>query len=641
MAAVSGGTAGAGPEPATGVVPEIAGSTNQAGSDVPVGGARRRSVPGWLIAGVIYLALGVAMWWHVWTGHPSSTMVCACGDPSSIAWFMEWPAYAISHGHSLFHSGWQHAPTGLNLLDNTSVIALGVLLAPVTWLFGPIASLNVALTLAPALTALSAYGCLRRGLDLARPAAFLGGLAFGFSPFIMRNEAFNHLQVTFLPLVPLIFLCCYELAITQRGKWWRWAALLGALVTAQFFVGVELLTITAIMLGFGLLIALVVALRQGGLLAARWPFAWRGFAVAGGVSFVLLGYPLWYALKGPDHIKGVDWQALKDNGLKEMLLPLKQANLLVTGYLGPGGARGAYLGFAALIVVLIALLLVRKPLVYACAILLVIAAWLSLGVRPYAFAAGGQPGWLPLAWHLFDKLPVLKNITPANFSAATTWFVAVIGAVLADRLWPAQAGERARSVLRRVFGEADGQAALRVAAAGVVGIALAVPWLLSWPLPFTTTSVAAPAAVTRYEAGLSASSVVLLYPFPSSYIDHSLVWQAESKLRFKIVGGRGIATLKNGTADHGFTQGTLEGTMTALTTAQIPRGSLALPPLPNAATIASFRAALRRDGVTNVVMTGGGRNPGYARHWLTVAIGAPPQRVNGLWTWANVQQLIS
>jgi hypothetical protein len=271
----------------------------------------------------------------------------------------------------------------------------------------------------------------------------------------------------------------------------------------------------------------------------------------------------------------------------------------------------------------------------------VIAAWLSLGVRPYAFGAGGQPGWFPLAWHLFDQLPVLKNITPANFSAATTWFVAVLGAVLADRLWPAAAGERAGAVLRRVFGKADGQPALRVAAAGLVGVALAVPWLFSWPLPFTTTSVAAPAAVTRSEAGLSASSVVLLYPFPSSYLDHSLVWQAESRLRFKIVGGRGIATLKNGTADHGFTPGTLEGTMTALTTSQIPHGFLALPPLPNAATIASFRAALRRDGVTNVIMTGGGRNPGYARRWLTMALGAPPVRVSGLWTWANVQALIS
>ena len=611
------------------------------GSVVPIGTSRRRWVPGWLIAGVIYLALGVGMWWHVWTGHPSSTMVCGCGDPSSIAWFMEWPGYAISHGQSLFHTGWQHAPTGLNLLNNTSIIALGVLLAPVSWLFGPVTSLNVALTLAPALTGLSAYGCLRRGLDLARPAAFTGGLLFGFSPFVMRNEAFNHLQVTFLALVPLIFLCCYELAVTQRGKAWRWGLLLGLLVAVQFFIGVEVLTITAIMLAAAVPIALVLALRQRGLLAARLPFAVRGLAVAAGVGVLLLAYPLWYTLKGPGHISGVDWQVLKENGLKELLLPIKQTNLAVTGYLGPGGTLGAYLGFVALIAVLIALFAVRRPVVYSSAILLAVATWLSLGARSFPLAAGGQPAWVPQAWVLFHNLPVLKNITPANFSAATTWFVAVIAALLIDRLWPAGTGERAGAVFSRVLGQADGKAALRIGAAGVLAVALAVPWLLSWPLPFSTRDVAPPAAMAKAEAGLSSSSVVLLYPFPSSYIDHSLVWQAEARLRFRIVGGRGIAALPNGTADHGFTPGTLEGTMTALTTSAIPHGYLALPPPPDAATVSWFRAALRRAGVTNVIMTGGGRNPAYARRWLTIALGAPPRQSGSIWIWGNVRQLLS
>ncbi len=625
---------------ANAVVPEKE-AVHEAGTDVQAGQVGRRVLPGWLIAGVIYLALGVGMWWHVWTGHPSSTMVCGCGDPSSIAWFMEWPAYAISHGQSLFHTGWQHAPTGLNLLNNTSIIALGLLLAPVSWLFGPVASLNVALTLAPALTALSGYGCLRRGLDLARPAAFAGGLLFGFSPFVMRNEAFNHLQVTFLALVPLIFLCCYELAVTQRGRAWRWGLLLGLLISVQFFIGVEVLTITAIMLGTAVPIALVLGLRQRGLLAARLPFAVRGLAVAAGVGVLLLAYPLWYTLKGPDHISGVDWQVLKENGLKELLLPIKQTNLAVTGYLGPGGTLGAYLGFVALIAVLIALFAVRRPVVYSAAILLAVAAWLSLGARPFPLAAGGQPSWVPQAWALFHNLPVLKNITPANFSAATTFFVAVIAALLIDKLWPAGTGERVGAVLGRVLGQADGKAALRIGVAAVLGIALAVPWLLSWPLPFSTRSVAAPAAMTRVEAGLSSSSVVLLYPFPSSYIDHSLVWQAEARLRFRIVGGRGIAALPNGNADHGFTPGTLEGTMTALTTSAIPHGYLALPPLPDPATVKWFRAALRKAGVTNVIMTGGGRNPGYARHWLTIALGASPTRSGGLWIWDNVRQLPS
>ena len=69
---------------------------------------------------------------------------------------MAWPAWAIAHLHSLFFSGAVNVPHGANLLSNTSGTLVGVVLAPVTWLFGPVTATNVALTLAPAL---SAWGC--------------------------------------------------------------------------------------------------------------------------------------------------------------------------------------------------------------------------------------------------------------------------------------------------------------------------------------------------------------------------------------------------------------------------------------------------------------------------------------------------
>ena len=47
----------------------------------------------------------VVLWWHVWSGHPSSTLTCACGDPAQEVWFMAWPAWAIAHLHNLFFSG--------------------------------------------------------------------------------------------------------------------------------------------------------------------------------------------------------------------------------------------------------------------------------------------------------------------------------------------------------------------------------------------------------------------------------------------------------------------------------------------------------------------------------------------------------
>ena len=113
-----------------------------------------------------YLVLGVGLWWGVWSTHPTAVTTCGCGDAARFLWFFQWPAFALAHGHNVLYSTWLFHPGGINLLDDTSVVALGVVLAPVTWLWGPVASMNVALTLAPVLSALSMFLLLRRWVPL-------------------------------------------------------------------------------------------------------------------------------------------------------------------------------------------------------------------------------------------------------------------------------------------------------------------------------------------------------------------------------------------------------------------------------------------------------------------------------------------
>ena len=116
-----------------------------------------------------YLVLSIMVWWNVWSSHPTSITTCGCGDSSLFTWFLSWPAYAISHGLNPLYSTAMFHPTGVNLLANTGEVGIGVVLAPVTWIFGPVATLNVALTLSPTLSALA---------DL-RPLAALGHLGTG------------------------------------------------------------------------------------------------------------------------------------------------------------------------------------------------------------------------------------------------------------------------------------------------------------------------------------------------------------------------------------------------------------------------------------------------------------------------------
>ena len=133
-----------------------------------------------LLAGALgYLALSVALWWNVWSTHPTSVTTCGCGDSSLFTWFLEWPAYAISHGLNPLYSTHLFHPGGVNLLANTAEVGFGIVLAPVTWVFGPIATLNVALTLSPALSAVSMYVLLRRWSRGRRPRSW-GASSTGF-----------------------------------------------------------------------------------------------------------------------------------------------------------------------------------------------------------------------------------------------------------------------------------------------------------------------------------------------------------------------------------------------------------------------------------------------------------------------------
>ena len=86
------------------------------------------------------------------------------GDVDLFAWFVQYAATAVSHGQlpALFTTA-MNAPVGVNLMWNTSFLLPGVLLSPVTLLWGPQVSLTVALTLGFAGSAAACSGCCGGG----------------------------------------------------------------------------------------------------------------------------------------------------------------------------------------------------------------------------------------------------------------------------------------------------------------------------------------------------------------------------------------------------------------------------------------------------------------------------------------------
>ena len=138
--------------------------------------------------------LAFALFWPIWGTHPTTVSEFG-GDQFATMWFLQWVPHALQHGLNPFFSQYANHPFGVNLLTNTSVVLLGLLASPVTWLWGPVASFNVLITLAMPASATAGYFFARRWVAWP-PAAFVAGLLFGFGPFEIAQSA-GHLNLTF------------------------------------------------------------------------------------------------------------------------------------------------------------------------------------------------------------------------------------------------------------------------------------------------------------------------------------------------------------------------------------------------------------------------------------------------------------
>src|ERR1019366_8772162 len=113
----------------------VVADTHESLTDPPAPGDHAHRIRTLLLVGGAYLLLAVIVWSHVWLHDPATTTTCGCGDASLFTWFLAWPAHAIAHGLDPFYSTAMFYPRGFNLLDNTSVLGVGTVLAPVTWAF--------------------------------------------------------------------------------------------------------------------------------------------------------------------------------------------------------------------------------------------------------------------------------------------------------------------------------------------------------------------------------------------------------------------------------------------------------------------------------------------------------------------------
>lgn len=632
------------PAPPGSWVPERHGrEPDPVGQPRPDGGAERRQRPrrSWGVVAAItatYVGIAVAAYANVlFSG--SRLPVCACGDQVQEVWFLRWPIYALSHGRNPFFTSWLNYPHGVNLAINTTALLLGVASAPLQLLVGTVTTYDVLLTLALAASALSMCLVLRRWVT-SWWAAFAGGLLYGFSPF-MIGEGEGHLFLTAAFIPPLVLAVLDDILVRRRLPARRAGVLLGGLVVAQYFISAEVLVMTTIAAACGIVV-LAVANRREVRHRFRHALVAGTYAVA--VAIVILAYPLWFTLVGPQHIVGPP-HALSDlarypGDLLGAVVPthfehfapaaLKVRGDALTG--GNPGENGLYLGVP--LVAVLAVLTWRfrrsRPLVFFAAMVVVLFV-LALGPT---LTIDGHDTHVPLPLAIVHHVPLLQDVMAVRFALLVQLCAAAALAIGLDLLagaqrarWTTRPACRARSTVLPVI-------------VGALSLLPLVPQLPYAGKPTDVPSFYASSARRRIPRG----SVVLAYPYPVGSELVSMLGQVTAGMRFKLIGGNAFVPGPNGRTTFGpdllaptQVQAILYNTYAPSPTG--PPSNLAHYPPLNAGVEANLRTFLTVYRVSTVVVDPVGVNPAGALRYLSATLGAG-QRSGGVVVWFDVPRLL-
>ena len=534
------------------------------------------------------------------------------GDVGAAIWYMAWLPFALGHALNPFVSHFQFAPEGFNLLSNTGDFFPALVLSPVTALFGPVVSFNVAVIAAPATSAGALYFVVRR-LGLSALAAFVAGALYGFSPYLMHEDPLGHLNLTWMFFPPLAYYLLYRILCVQAGSPYRDGVAMGVLVVAQFFTSTEILLDCALV---AVPLVLLFALRRIHELRQRSEYALRALGTAGLVIVPLLAYPFWVDVAGPYHVLA----GHPSPGAISLLSPLwpsapSGANLLQradSGFVGPG----------AVIVALLAVLSWRRVRNVAHFVAGAVLSYL-LALGPFVKATGNDVVSHVWLWSAPDHLRLFKAIEDYRFSALFVMFVAMLVAVSIDRVGAAKLRlAKARS------------AEWWRSAAGVLGVGSVV---LAFPLfadniSGATQDVSLPIAVARALPAGVTSPTLDLYPGASIIGGNPLIWQALSGMSFKL--GSGYAFLPPTPTPK--QSDPSSASPTAINIAFVAAALGKLPPHLSAGEIGALRAGLAHSDVSGVVIALDARDGLLLARNIVRAIGPPTYRSATFWAWSEL-----
>jgi len=468
----------------------------------------------------------VAFWVtaRIWL-NPSWGLAANRGDQAFFEWMLAHGARVVTAGANPFFSYQMNAPDGINLMANTSVLAVSIPLAPVTLLFGPHIAFNVFLTGALILTATSWYFVLSRHIVRQRLAAWVGASFCAFAPG-MVSQANGHPNIVAQFLVPILIWRTLELRRAGRGRWLRNGVLLGLVVVWQAFVNLEILFMTAVGLGIFTLVLAVARWRE---VRGWWrPFT-AGLATAAVVAAIFLVYPIYWQMFGPQSYSGLPMEIRHYGADLGSYVAFSRESLAgdvetARGLAQNSAEENSFFGWPLVVLVLAIVVWLRRNAVVVGVFLVgLIFAAFSLGPE---VRLNGEPTGVPSVWKIFTEVPVLSSAVPTRWALAVT---PVVGLLLAFGV--AAAMDRAKRADTRGRALAYRYGSLALVALVLLPVA---PTALPATRLANTPAFVSQGLWKEYTAG---GRSILFVPTPTSSTSDPIRWAAATRTDMKLARG--------------------------------------------------------------------------------------------------------
>ncbi len=197
---------------------------------------------------LVFIAAGVAVTWPLATDLPTGRLPSS-RDTASYVWGFWWMAHQVTHLANPWFTSQMAAPVGVQLGFHTLMPLPGLLLTPVTLIFGPSASYNLLVLITPGLLCYAMYRAARLWLPSAT-GAIAAGAFFGLSAMLTQQDWYHvniALGSVFLP-------AALEASVRlRRTPGLRQAVILGLVMGAAVLTDQESAVLAAIVTGLTLL----------------------------------------------------------------------------------------------------------------------------------------------------------------------------------------------------------------------------------------------------------------------------------------------------------------------------------------------------------------------------------------------------